>query len=92
MKNKHIDYFQSSKSGRVEPTKLIESFNPTEGYKVYKIAGDSAYKEMHAKYFDQGFVDGSKPNFYMNSSGNYMRFPNMTYHNYGYMLGANNEN
>lgn len=42
MKNKHLDYFQTNKNGKkVEPTKLIESFNPTEGYKVYKIALDN---------------------------------------------------
>jgi hypothetical protein len=42
MNNKHLDYFQMNKSGKkVEPTKLNESFNPTEGYKVYKIALDT---------------------------------------------------
>lgn len=41
MKNKHYDYFENNKNGKkVEPTKLIESYNHNEGYKVYKIAVD----------------------------------------------------
>jgi len=89
MKNKHADYFQNSKNGRVEPTKLIESFNVADGYKIYKIAGDSLHKELYSgKYYEQNYMD-NKANFYTN--GNYLRFSHMGYPHYGFASNRNNE-
>jgi hypothetical protein len=68
MKNKHLDYFQTNKNGKkVEPTKLIESFNPTEGYKVYKIALDNTVAEAdkYGKYYQNS-------NYLMNQQGGYI--------------------
>ena len=93
MKNKHNDYFENSKSGKkVEPTKLIESYNHTEGYKVYKIAVDSSLldpekKEMFGgKYFDPSFLDSNKASMFMN--GKYMGYSNLPF-NYGYVMPDN---
>jgi hypothetical protein len=44
LKNKHHTFFQNTKNGkRMEPTKLLESFDAHEGYKVYKIAFDGMF-------------------------------------------------
>ena len=41
MKNKHIDYFQTSKnSKKIEPTKMVEAYDPVEGFKIFKISLD----------------------------------------------------
>ena len=95
MKNKHNDYFQSSKNGKkVEPTKLIESYNHAQGYKVYKIAVDANLldKDMPSgKYFDNNFVD--KGNLFMNPNGNYMGYPNMNFNpNFGYVMNQHQFN
>ena len=49
LKNKHQQHFQNSKNGKkVETTKLVESFDSAEGFKVYKISIDTnTEKDKH---------------------------------------------
>lgn len=91
MKNKHNDYFQSAKNGKkVEPTKLIESYNHAEGYKVYKIAVDTNLleKDVHSsKYLDNNFLDSSKGNIFISQNGSFIGYPNMAYpNNFNFMM------
>jgi len=43
LKNKHQQHFQNSKNGKkIETTKLIETFDTKEGFRVYKISLDNS--------------------------------------------------
>lgn len=74
MKNKHLEYFQISKNGKkTEATKLTETYDQNEGFKVYKILTDNADNEkkeggndrMEAAY---GSNPACLPSFYQNYS------------------------
>jgi hypothetical protein len=101
MKNKHLDYFQNAKNTKkVEPTKLIESYNHAEGFKIYKIAMDSNLLDIDkkdlfsGKIYAQNFIENSKSNYYINQAGGYLGYQNIPYHqqNYGYIVPGHQPN
>lgn len=71
----------------MEPTKLVESFDAAEGYKVYKIAfdqscaNDNDKKESYVKGYEQGAY--GEPIYYPNGSSPFLPYPNV-YPSQGY--------
>jgi hypothetical protein len=97
IKNKHNDYLQQTKNGKKgEPTKMMESVDATEGFKIYKLSIDpknlldSDRKDIYND--TQREINFQEPILFQNHPP-FMTYPTMyPGYNYDYMIpGHKNE-